>query len=238
MRSGNPVLRNNVFQNAAGTGDGVMTVQGTVNKSFGLLFLIVIAASLVWSNPVVAMALIIPAAIIGFILAIVTTFKKEMSPITAPIYAAVEGVVIGGVSFMFESMYPGIVMQAVTLTFGTLFCMLILYKTGIIKVTQKFRMGVVAATGGIFLIYLFSIIMGFFGVKVPFMYGGAIGIGFSLVVVGIAALNLVLDFDFIDRGSEFGAPKYMEWYGAFAIMVTLVWLYLEMLRLLSKLARR
>ena len=140
---------------------------------------------------------------------------------------------------MFEAKYPGIVIQAVTLTFGTLFCLLLAYRSGVIKVTQNFRLGVVAATGGIALIYMATILLGFFGVRMPFIHeSGMIGIGFSLFVVIIAALNLVLDFDFIENGAAYGAPKYMEWYGAFALMVTLIWLYIEFLRLLAKLRGR
>ena len=165
--------------------------------------------------------------------------QKEWSPVTAPLYALLEGLVLGGISAMFEMRYPGIAIQAVGLTFGTLFALLIAYSSGLIKVTDKFRLGVAAATGGIMLFYLAQMLLGFFGVRFLAVNGsGAIGIGFSLIVVGIAALNLVLDFDFIEQGVRYGAPKYMEWYSAFGIMVTLVWLYLEMLRLLSKLNRR
>ena len=178
----------------------------------------------------------------GFICAMVTIFKKAWSPVTAPLYALLEGLVLGSLSAVFELRYPGIAIQAVGLTFGTLFAMLFLYRSGIIKVTEKFRMGVFAATGGIALFYFLEIILSFFHINFMGTYGvngsGLIGIGFSLLVVGIAALNLVLDFDFIEKGVQYGAPKYMEWYGAFGIMVTLIWLYLEMLRLLSKLNRR
>jgi uncharacterized YccA/Bax inhibitor family protein len=169
----------------------------------------------------------------------VTVFKKEWSPVTSPVYALLEGVFLGAVSALFEKSYPGIVMQAVGLTFGVLFCLLAVYKSGIIKVTERFKLGVVAATGGIALFYLASIVAGFFGVRFSFIYGGGVlGIGFSLFVVAIASLNLVLDFDFIEKGSQRQIPKYMEWYGAFGLMVTLVWLYLEILRLLAKLQRR
>jgi uncharacterized YccA/Bax inhibitor family protein len=175
----------------------------------------------------------------GFIVAIITTFKKEWSPVTAPIYALLEGLVLGGISAMLDLRYPGIAMQAVGLTFGTLFVLLVAYRSGLIPVTQKLRMGIVAATGGICLLYLAEMLLGLFGIQFTSINGnGLIGIGFSLFVVAIAALNLVLDFDFIEQGVKAGAPKYMEWYGAFGIIVTLVWLYLEILRLLSKLNRR
>jgi uncharacterized YccA/Bax inhibitor family protein len=190
-------------------------------------------------NPDAVMPWMIGGAIGGFIVALITVFKKTWSPITAPIYALLEGLFIGGISSIFEAKYPGIVIQAVGLTFGTLFGLLVAYKTGFIKATENFKLGVVAATGGIALIYFVSFILGFFGVGVPFIHeSGLMGIGFSLFVVVIAALNLVLDFDFIEHGAEHGAPKYMEWYAAFGLMVTLVWLYIEILRLLAKLRDR
>jgi uncharacterized YccA/Bax inhibitor family protein len=171
--------------------------------------------------------------------AIVTVFKKEWAPITSPIYAVLEGFVLGGISSIFEASYPGIVIQAVGLTFGTLFALLIAYRSGLIKATENFKLGVVAATGGIFLVYMISFVLSFFGTTIPFIHeSGTIGILFSLFVVVVAALNLVLDFDFIERGAESGAPKYMEWYAAFGLLVTLVWLYIEILRLLSKLRSR
>ncbi len=241
MRSGNPALKGSVFSSASRAQDesNAMTVRGTMNKTFILMVLALLSAAWVWGNVRQLTGLIMPALIIGFILAMVTIFKKEWAGITAPVYALVEGVVIGGISAIFEMSYPGIVIQAVTLTFGVLFCMLVIYKSGIIKVTDKFRMGVAAATGAIALIYIISIVMSFFGARMPFIHeSGPLGIGFSLVVVGIAALNLVLDFDFIEKGSEYGVPKYMEWFGAFALIVTLIWLYLELLRLLSKIRSR
>jgi len=159
--------------------------------------------------------------------------------VTAPIYALLEGLALGGISATFNGRYPGIAIQAVSLTFGTLFILLLAYSSGWIKVTDKMRLGIVAATGGIFVFYMLQMLLGFFGVRFATINGaGMFGIGFSLLVVGIAALNLILDFDFIERGVQVGAPKYMEWYGAFGIMVTLIWLYLEILRLLSKMNRR
>ena len=241
MRSGNPALRGNIFTNvpAYAASAGVMTVQGTVNKTLILLLLTVISAAWAWGAPQIAMPMLIPAAIVGLVVGIITIVKKEKAYITAPIYALVEGVVLGAISSVFEGQYQGIVIQAVALTFGTLFCLLMAYKSGLIKVTENFKLGVVAATGAIALIYIISIIMSLFGVRVPFIHdSGPIGIGFSIVVVIIASLNLVLDFDFIETGAERGAPKYFEWYGAFGLMVTLIWLYLEMLRLLSKLRSR
>ena len=183
--------------------------------------------------------LVLGGALVGFVLAMVTAFKKTWAPVTAPLYALAEGVFVGALSAIFEMRYPGIVMQAVGLTFGTMAAMLLAYRSGLIRATDKFKLGVVAATGGIPLVYLASFVMGFFGHSFGFITGSStIGILFSLAVVVIAALNLILDFDMIEQGVGAGAPKYMEWYGAFALVVTLVWLYLEMLRLLSKLQSR
>ncbi len=241
LKSGNPALKGDIFAKAKSQTQsaGVMTIQGTANKSFLLLLIAIATASLVWSNPRASLPFMFPALIAGLIVAMVTIFKKEYSPITAPIYAAVEGVVLGTISSFFEAKYPGIVIQAVALTFTTLFCMLIAYKTGIIKVTEKFKIGVVAATGGIMLVYMLSFILGFFGVNMSIMYSnGLLGIGFSVFVVIIAALNLVLDFDIIEQGARLQAPRYMEWYGAFALIVTLIWLYLEILRLLARMRSR
>ncbi|MGA8165437.1 MAG: Bax inhibitor-1/YccA family protein, partial [Waddliaceae bacterium] len=171
----------------------------------------------------------------GFIFAMVTIFKQEWAPVTASLYALCEGFFIGGVSSLFEAKYPGITIQAAALTFGTLLSMLVAYRSGAIRATEGFKLGVVAATGGIALFYFIAIILSFFGIPVSIIYeGGVLGIAFSLFVVAIAALNLVIDFDLIEQGARRGAPKYMEWYGSFALMVTLIWLYIEFLRLLSK----
>jgi uncharacterized YccA/Bax inhibitor family protein len=256
IRSGNPALKESTFLDL-GSGTvvsrdaGAMTLNGTVNKTGFLLLMAVATAALAWSQSVVTgpdgVATATPAlvgyalggGIGGLILALVTAFKKEWAPVTAPAYALVEGLFLGAISAMFELRFPGIVMQAVLLTFGTLFALLMAYRSGLIKATENFKLGVVAATGGIALIYLATIVLGFFNINIPYIHeSGLIGIGFSLFVVVIAALNLVLDFDFIESGVEAGAPKYMEWYGAFGLMVTLVWLYVEFLRLLSKLQSR
>ncbi|MBN1492609.1 MAG: Bax inhibitor-1/YccA family protein [Candidatus Omnitrophica bacterium] len=240
MRSGNPTLRNETFTQVAPIGSTeVMTIQGTVNKTFVLLLLVLFTASLVWRDPVSMLPWLGIGAIGGFITAMVTVFKKQWAPVSAPIYALLEGLVLGGISALFERSYPGIVMQAVALTFGTLAALLIAYKSRLIQATENFKLGVFAATGGIFLVYLVSWIMSFFGASIPMIHqSGALGIGFSVFVVIIAALNLVIDFDFIEKGAESGAPRYMEWYGAFGLMVTLIWLYLEILRLLAKLRER
>jgi uncharacterized YccA/Bax inhibitor family protein len=240
------------FRNLAGSQYGGtidasarMTLSGTVNKTAILLICALATAAWTWNDFLQSRDIsdvtgrLMIGSIGGLIFAFVTIFKKEWSAITAPIYALLEGLVLGGLSAMFEMRYPGIAIEAVSLTFGTLFVLLFLYRTGIIRVTQKFRLGIVAATGGIMLFYFAEMLLGFFGIHFMTINGaGPIGILFSLVIVGVAALNLVLDFDFIEQGVTFGAPKYMEWYGAFGIMVTLVWLYLEMLRLLSKINSR
>jgi uncharacterized YccA/Bax inhibitor family protein len=212
-----------------------------VNKTLLMLVLVLIPAVWVWNkffatgNPQAIMLWLYGGLIGGFIVALVTIFKKQWAPVTTPLYSVLEGLAIGGISAFFEAQFPGIVIQAVALTFGTLLCLLLVYKSRLIKVTAKFRLGVVAATGGIALIYMITIVLGFFGIRMPYIHeSGIIGIGFSLFVVIIAALNLVLDFDFIEKGAAAGAPKFMEWYAAFGLIVTLIWLYLEILRLLAK----
>ncbi|HUN83319.1 MAG TPA: Bax inhibitor-1/YccA family protein [Terracidiphilus sp.] len=252
IKTSNPALGEKTFQNLPGTQYGGiideasrMTLNGTVNKTGLLLVCAIATAAWTWhlflqSHDIAEISpLMLGGLIGGLIVAIVTVFKKEWSPVTAPIYALLEGLVLGGISAVVDLRYPGIAIQAVGLTFGTLFVLLLAYRSGLIKVTQKFRLGVIAATGGIMLLYLLEMGLGFFGIQFVSINGaGAIGIGFSLLVVGIAALNLVLDFDFVEQGVGYGAPKYMEWYAAFGIMVTLVWLYLEILRLLSKMRSR
>ncbi len=244
MRTANPALNENTFTRLERTyvDSDVMTIQGTVNKIGILLVLAIASATWTWTlaggDSEAVYPLLAVGGIGGFIVAIVTVFKQTWSPVTAPIYCLLKGLVLGGISAIFESMYPGIVFQAVCLTFGTLACMLIAYRTGLIKATENFKMGVIAATGGIVLVYFVTSILGFFGIgQLGFIHdSGLVGIGFSLFVVIIAALNLVLDFDFIENGAARGAPKFMEWYAAFGLMVTLIWLYLEILRLLAKLA--
>lgn len=245
MRTANPALNDKTFQYSGSiTAGEAMTLQGTVNKTAIMLLLLIASAAYTWGlfleqNTESMMLWMMVGVIGGVVVSIVTVFKKEWSPVTAPLYAVLEGFAIGGLSAMFEASYPGIVMQAVALTFGTAGCLLIAYKSGVIKATENFKLGVFAATGGIALVYLVNMVMGFFGSGMSFITGGGVmGIGFSLVVVVIAALNLVLDFDFIEKGAEQGAPKFMEWYAAFGLMVTLIWLYVEILRLLSKLNSR
>ena len=240
MRSANPTLNKKTFASTFTVDSSqVMTLNGTVNKTAVLLLLVVLFATFTWTRTTTSIPLVIVGLIGGLIFALVTTFKPHVAPWTAPLYALFEGLFLGGVSAMFEASFPGIVMNAVTLTFGILFALLMAYKSGLIAATENFKLGVTAATGGIFLVYMVNMVLGFFGHQVPYLHGsGPIGIGVSLFIVIIAALNLVLDFDFIEEGAEKGAPKYMEWYGAFGLVVTLVWLYLEILHLLSKLQGR
>ncbi|MAY06084.1 MAG: hypothetical protein CMO72_02760 [Verrucomicrobiales bacterium] len=258
MRSANPALNDKTFSNYTDfdVSSERMTLMGTVHKTGALLVILLVTASFTWSmvfdvgidketgRKVLAVSgpvglFTIGGAIGGLIFALITIFKPRWAPFTAPIYAALEGLFIGGISAFAEKMYPGIVPQAAGLTFGILFALLGAYRSGLIRATENFKLGVCAATGGIFLVYLASFILGFFGIGIPFLHDASpIGIGISVFICIIAALNLVLDFDFIENGVEKGAPKYMEWVGAFGLMVTLVWLYIEILHLLMKLNSR
>ena len=247
FNSSNPTLNESIFQKSLQVDQTeVMTERGTLNK-FGFLFLLVLASSsFTWSafyqgKYVIPWA--VAAAIIGFILAIITSFVPKYAPYLSPAYALAQGVFLGAISaefnYSFAQKAPGIVMQAVVLTFGVVIAMFCLYRFRIIKVTEQFKMGVVMATAGIALFYVIAIVMRFFGIPMLLINeGSTIGIVFSLFVVAIAALNLILNFDMIEKGVAMGAPKYMEWYGAFGLLVTIIWLYLEMLRLLSKFAGR
>lgn len=248
MRTSNPIFKNKVFSNfqqagsmtETGVNSDVMTVNGTINKSYLLLACLIggaVLAIYILSNFGVAfLPLIAVSSIAGLILALITVFSPKSAPLTAPLYGVVEGIFLGTVSLVLESMFPGIVLQAVALTGGVFLMMLVAYKFGYIKATEQFKSGVIMATGAVFVVYLMSWILRMFGTTIPYIHeGGLIGIGFSLVVVGIAALNLILDFATIEEGAEDQLPKYMEWYAAFGLMVTLVWLYLEILKLLAKL---
>ena len=255
FRSSNPAFSEKIFsKERVFTSDETMTVQGTINKALLMLILVVLGAAFTWkayfeSIPVDPLHPTTPTSVLiwmavggigGFITSLVIIFSPKSSPIAAPIYAVLEGLFLGGISAFFAAQYTGtIIIQAVGLTFLTFFLMLTAYRTGLIKVTEKFRTIVLVATGAIALMYFVSFILGFFGVNIGFIHSsGPIGIGISVVIIAVAALNLLLDFDFIDRASSQGAPKYMEWFGAFGLMVTLIWLYIEFLRLLSKLNSR
>ena len=252
-KSSNPVFGKSVYNRVQyGTDTAPMTIEGTVNKTLLMAVILAFAAVFTWRKFFGAFdyngsqqafsaisGWMLAGGIGGFITAIITSFSPSRANITAPIYAVFEGLFLGGLSAFFESRYPGLIIRAVALTFGVFFVMLFLYRSRRIRVTGKFRMGIMAATGGIALVYLVSMIAGFFGANLNFLYGGSIlGIGFSLLVCAIAALNLMLDFDFIERGAAGGAPRFMEWYGAFGLMVTLVWLYVEIVRLLAQFAGR
>jgi len=244
FRSNNPVLKEKVFAGAIPSGEA-MTIQGTVNKTGLLLLFVVVTAAWTWGlshseTPEAAYPWMLGGALIGFVIAMVTVFKQTWAPITAPVYALCQGLFLGGISAIFERSYPGIAMQAISLTFGVMFVLLLAYKFGIVRATRGFKLGVVAATGAIAVVYLVSMVANlFFHTQFSFLYSNSpLSIGISVVVVIIAALNLILDFDMIENAARMGAPKYMEWYGAFGMMVTLIWLYLEILRLLAKTRRR
>jgi uncharacterized YccA/Bax inhibitor family protein len=254
MRTANPSFRTGAFADfREGLGSvardrkraDTMTVQGTVNRTGFLLVLAFASAAWTWSiffrtgNPAAVAPWMWGGMIAGLVFALVTIFWQKGAPFTAPLYALAEGLFLGGISAFVEQYYPGVPLMAVGLTFGTLGVLLLGYTTRVLRATPAFVRGIVMATGAIFLVYLASWILGMFGVAIPYIHGnGLIGIGFSLAVVVIAALNLVLDFHFIEEASESGAPKYLEWYGAFGLMVTLVWLYIELLHLLMKLQSR
>jgi uncharacterized YccA/Bax inhibitor family protein len=245
-RSGNPGLNEKTFANQPrpAVGNERMTLQGSINKSFVLLVVLMAGALWPWSEylssgdaSVVSTSVLI-GAVGGLVLGILISFKATLAPYLAMPYAALEGLAIGGFSALLERRYPGIAIQAVGLTFGVLAALLLAYRMRLIRATERFRAIVIGATGAIALVYLLSMVLGLFHVAVPVLNDASpLGIGVSLVIVGVAALNLVLDFDLIESGVARGAPRYMEWYGAFGLLVTLVWLYLEILRLLSKFKR-
>jgi len=236
--SHNPVMKESIYRNAAQEQSGAvsrgetMTVQGAINKTF-ILGAILLATS-VWgytaTNPIYMWI----GAIGGLIVVLIASFKPNLSPTLAPLYAALEGLFVGAISAIYANFYDGIIFHAVTLTMADLFLMLFLYKSGIIKVTNKFRSGVIMATGAIFVVYLITMVLGFFGINVPYIHdGGPIAIGISLIIVGVASLNLLLDFDNFEKGEQHKAPTYMEWFSAMGLLITLVWLYVEMLRLIA-----
>lgn len=241
MRTSNPALKEDAFTAMrAVAGQPAMTLSGTATRSLVLLLLVVFSASFTWNayasgNTGILMPAVLVGGIGGLIVAMITIFKPTAAPYTSPVYAVLEGILLGAVSAMYNARFDGLPMQAVGLTFCVFMALLILYRLRLVRATENFRLGVLAATGGIMLLYLASFVLRLFGMQMSFMHDSSpVSILISLVIVAVAALNLVLDFDFIERGVEHGAPKYMEWYAAFGLLVTLVWLYLEMLRLLSK----
>ncbi|MDP4096325.1 Bax inhibitor-1/YccA family protein [Paenibacillus sp. P96] len=240
-RSGNPTLNDETFDRQYSAHDP-MTIGGTVNKAFMTLALLVAAAIISWTmyfSGYNVGGLAIGGAVVGFILALVISFKPSAAPFLVPFYAVAEGTFLGALSATYETLYYGITMQAALITMGVFIGLLIAYKTRLIRATENFKLGVFAATAGIAIVYLLSFVLGLFGITVPYLHDNSlIGIGISVVIVIVAALNFVLDFDFIESGAQQGAPKYMEWYGAFGLLVTLVWLYVEIIRLLAKLRSR
>ncbi|HTY06173.1 MAG TPA: Bax inhibitor-1/YccA family protein [Gemmatimonadales bacterium] len=242
----NPVLNSKTFA-APGTATGVetMTIEGTVNKTGILLFLVVATACWMWTqtynavDPDAAMPWMWGGVLGGLAVGIATRFKPQWAPVTAPLYAALEGLALGGISAWYAAAYPGILIQAVSLTFITLFVMLLAYRSGLVRATPAFRKVIGIAMSAILLYYLVVLGMSLFGVGTAWFYGGGtLGIGISLLITGVAAFRMILDFDLIEQGVQQGAPKAMEWYGAFALVVGLIWLYLEILRLLGRLRRR
>jgi uncharacterized YccA/Bax inhibitor family protein len=232
----NPLLKDSVFDSTIRS-NNIMTISGTINKSIILWALLIASAFYAWTHPIIIMPLLVPLLIAGFLIAIISVFKKEASPFLSPLYAICEGLILGAISLSFEKSYPGIVINAILLTMSVLFCMLAAYKTGILRATPRFQKIVIFSTLAICLVYVIDLFLNLFGAG-SFSYihnSSGLGIIISLVIVAVASLNLIIDFDLIEQGSSQGAPKYMEWYSAFALMITLVWLYLEMLRLLSKL---
>ena len=243
FKTSNPALNAKTFEGRLATAEA-MTLQGTVNKTGFLLFCVSATAAWTWwltntQGPEAVLPWMGVGLIGGFLVALVTVFKKQWSPVTAPVYALLEGLALGGLSAFLEQTYHGIAINALGLTLGVTVVMLVLYTSGALRATPKLTVGVIAATSGIFLVYFVDIVLRMFGRQVPLLNSaGPWGIGISVLIVIVAALNLILDFDFVETGVHVGAPKYMEWYGAFGIMVTLVWMYLEILRLLAKLRRR
>ncbi len=244
FESHNPVMKENAYRQAAqDTLDGdmagsrsgsvdTMTVSGAVNKSLILGGIMLLTAIYAFSAP--SQLMMWGGAIGGLIVVVIASFRPQYSPTLAPVYAALEGLFVGAVSAIYASAFNGIVFQAVTLTMAVFFLMLFIYKTGLIKVTSKFRTGVFMATGAVFVVYMLSWVLSMFGINMPYLHeGGVIGIGISLLIVGVAALNLLLDFDNFDKGEQYGAPSYMEWFSAMGLLITLVWLYIEILRLIA-----
>lgn len=237
-RSSNPILNENKFTNQdilqSAVGQETMTARGAVNKTLILGFLMILTAFVGYAMP--SPIFMWGGAIAGLVIVVIASFKTHWSPVLAPLYALAEGLFVGTITYMYASAYAGIVFHAVTLTIGMLFIMLFLYQARIIVVTEKLRSGIIMATMAVLLLYLASWGLSFFNITVPYLHeGGVMGIGISVVIIGIAAMNLLLDFDLFEKGEEQGAPKYMEWFAAMGLLVTLIWLYIEFLRLLSKL---
>lgn len=249
FQSDNPTLSQKIFSRSLDQSDaGVMTVRGSIGKFGFLLFMVLAAASYTWylyyNNQQQTMTTLMWVGIIGGLISVLAIcFKPTLAPYLSPAYGILEGLFLGAISAVlndaFSEKYPGLVMQAVGLTFGVALAMFLLYNFRVIKATEKFKSTIFAATAGIAIFYVITLLLRVFGVNIPFMYDSSLlGIGISLFIVAIAALNLIIDFDMIEKGAEMGAPKYMEWYGAFGLLVTMIWLYIEILKLLSRFAGR
>jgi uncharacterized YccA/Bax inhibitor family protein len=250
FESRNPVMREQLYQQSAQDVDVLdadmarpvaigeqMTVQGAINKSLILGGIMLLTAVFAFSSP--SSLLLWGGAIGGLIVVLIASARPQYSPTLAPIYAGLEGLFVGAISAMYAYAFDGIVFQAITLTMAVFFLMLFIYRAQIIKVTQKFRAGVVMATGAVLVVYLLTWVLSMFGIRMPFLHeAGLMGIGISLVIVGIASMNLLLDFDNFEKGEQHGAPAYMEWFSAMGLLVTLIWLYIEILRLIALFSSR
>ena len=242
MESRNPIMNENAFRKVSSNntldsdfiqvGANRMTVSGAVNKTLILSAIMLLTALWGYTSP--SPLMMWGGAIGGFVVILIASFRPHMSPTLAPIYAALEGLFVGSISAIYASLFEGIIFQAVTLTLGVLFAMLFIYKAGIIKVTNKLRSGIYMATGAIAIVYIVNIVLSMFGINLPFLHDASpMGIGISLLIIGVAAFNLLLDFDNFEKGEAYGAPAYMEWFSAMGLLVTLVWLYIEILRLVA-----
>ena len=243
IKTSNPALSAKSFAGRVAVDGEAMTLQGTVNKTGILLFCVFATAAWTWqlasTHPEQVSRWLWIGVLGGLGFAMATIFKKEWAPVTAPLYAACEGLALGGLSAVMQQAYPGIAVQALEGTLGVTLVMLFLYSSRVLRATPKFTLGVMAATGGIFFIYMLDMVLGFFGLHLPLLNSDSpLGIAISVGIIIVAALNLILDFAFVESGVQAQAAKYMEWYGAFGILVTLVWMYIEILRLLAKLSRR
>jgi len=249
FESGNPTLSQKIFNRSITQDEaGTMSVRGTINKFGFLLFMVLAGAAYTWylyyNNQQQTMMTLMWVGIIGGLISVIAiSFKPTLAPYLSPAYGILEGFFLGAISAIlnhaFSEKYPGLVLQAVGLTFGVAIAMFLLYNFRIIKATERFKSVIFAATAGIAVFYLITLVLRLFHINIPFMYDSSMfGIGLSLFIVAIAALNLIIDFDMIEKGQDMGAPKFMEWYGAFGLLVTMVWLYVEILRLLSRFAGR
>lgn len=244
MSNRNPVFTDKVLEGVVVGNEAPMTIQGTLNKVMILAAIMMLAGGAAWYEFSLGFMdkvnlIMIVGAVVGLISGFVVSFKPTLAPTLSPVYAFAEGAFLGGISAIFEHTYKGIVLQAVSMTFVAVFVMAMLYKAGVIKATEKFKSTVITATMSVLVFYLIMWVLSFFHISVPMMYDSSLlGVGLSIFLVILASLNLIIDFDFVEQGAGRFLPKYYEWYGAFGLMVTIVWLYVEVLRLLSRLRER